>query len=127
MSRIPSPDREYLAAKGILFDEIAQNGGVGIILKQFPLPPGRYDAPRVDILVLLPPGYPDVHPDMFFTLPWVKLLPEGQYPLAADVQFDFNGQRWQRWSRHSGEWRAGRDGIWSFLKRIEHAIAVAQA
>ena len=69
--------------------------------------------------------YPDVPPDMFHTMPWVKLTPDGRYPTAADQPVIFAGQQWQRWSRHNNEWRAGVDGIWTMLKRIDNALAVA--
>jgi hypothetical protein len=90
------------------------------------LPQGKFDAAAVDVLVLLPPGFPDAGPDMFYTLPWVRLLPGGQYPKAADQPYDFQSKKWQRWSRHSSEWRPGRDGIHTVIKRIHHSFEAAQ-
>jgi len=78
-----------------------------------------------DILIMLPPGYPDAPPDMFYCLPWLRLVARGAYPNCADVPLSFQGQTWQRWSRHNNEWRAGKDGIWTMLKRVEHALAEA--
>ncbi|EME68052.1 hypothetical protein H261_20452 [Paramagnetospirillum caucaseum] len=95
------------------------------MLESFLLPGSRFDAERADILILLPPGYPDTAPDMFYLLPWVRLVGKGAYPRAADIRFDFDGKTWQRWSRHEPQWRPGVDGIWTMLKRVERALEVA--
>ena len=125
MSFLPPKDREYLEDKGIVFGEHEEGGQKGVILKTRPLPNGRFDATMVDILILLPSGYPDAALDMFYLLPWVKLANGNKYPRKADQPLNFNGQSWQRWSRHCNDWRPGADGIWTMLKRIEHAIDIA--
>ena len=63
-----------------------------MILKARPLPDGRFDAASADILIILPGGYPDAAPDMFYLLPWVKLDQGGQYPRKADKAGDVRGQ-----------------------------------
>lgn len=127
MSTLPSRDRDYLLAKGITFEEVDEGGQHAIIIRNYHLPDGRFDTAVVDILVILPSGYPDLPPDMFYTLPWVRLAANKNYPRAADVSHQFHGQSWQRWSRHCYEWRAGIDGIWTMLRRIEHALQQAAA
>ena len=65
MSFLPAADRAYLAEKGIAYEE-KQDGAVkGVILKGRRLPDGRFDSAAADILIQLPPGYPDVAPDIF--------------------------------------------------------------
>ena len=125
MGFLPQEDREYLDSKGILFEEAVEGGVKAIILKGRALPEGRYDQGQADILIELPPGYPDVAPDMFHLLPWVKLVPNNKYPNCADQPYNFNGQRWQRWSRHNAEWRPGIDTIRTVIKRIENALEKA--
>lgn len=125
MAFLPSSDVAYLTSKAYLFEEREENGQKAVILKARPLPSGRFDAAVADILVLLPPGYPDCAPDMFHLLPWVRLANGNRYPNAADQPVQFAGQSWQRWSRHNNEWRPGIDGIWTVLKRIEHALEKA--
>ncbi len=125
MSFLPLNDRQYLENKGLCFEELADGSQKGIILRGFRLPPSRFSSECADILILLPSGYPDAPPDMFYLLPWVKLVQGMKYPLAADQPHLFNGQNWQRWSRHNNEWRPGVDGIWTMLKRIENALEVA--
>lgn len=125
MSFLPEADRDYLNSKGIPFEEVMDGGKKAVILKARPLPTGRFDAEVVDVLILLPPGYADVAPDMFYLLPWVKLVPANKYPANADQPLNFTGQTWQRWSRHNYDWRPGVDGIWTMTKRIEHALEKA--
>jgi hypothetical protein len=125
MKLLPEKDRQYLSDRGLTWDEVADGANKGIILKNFSLPDGRFDVQTADILILLPTGYPDVPPDMFFLLPWIRLVPISQYPKAADQPFPFQGQSWQRWSRHNNEWRPGTDGIWTMLKRVEFALESA--
>ncbi|ACX87199.1 conserved hypothetical protein [Pectobacterium parmentieri WPP163] len=123
---LPPKDSAYLEGRGIAYAEISEAGQVGVVLKALALQEGKFSANSVDVLVLLPPGYPDCPPDMFYCLPWLKLLPNGNDPRAASVQQTFNGQIWQRWSRHNNEWRPGVDGLHTMLKRIELALAEAE-
>lgn len=121
---LPPDDRAYLIEQGIEFVEINDVVSKGVVLKSRALPVGHFDTATVDILVLLPPGYPDCAPDMFFLSPWVRLAGKG-YPRAADQPFPYAGSKWQRWSRHNPEWRPGVDGIWTMLRRIERALEIA--
>ena len=125
MPMLPMKCRRYLAERGIGFEEHEEHGQKAVIVKEFGLPPGRFDAPAADILILLPSGYPDCPPDMFYTMPWLKLTASNRYPNRADVSFEFQGRCWQRWSRHNNEWRTGVDGIWTMLKRVETALVCA--
>jgi hypothetical protein len=124
MSILPSRDRTYLDQHAIAFEEIA-GPPPAIVFRQYPVPAARFDHGRADILVLLPDRYPDVPPDMFFAIPWLKLVPAYRYPTKADQPHDFAGQRWQRWSRHNEQWRPGIDGIWTVLRRIDTALEIA--
>ena len=122
---LPSIDREYLAAHGIAYDLVSVGGNTGVIMHQRPLPQGKFDHGLAELLILLPHGYPDVPPDMFYLLPWLRLRATGSWPRAADQAFDFNGQRWQRWSRHSQVWRPGIDGLHTMIARVNTALEVA--
>jgi hypothetical protein len=127
MSILPESEFAYLIDKGFTFEQISEGGQYAIVLKQYPLPPKKYDHEFANILIMLPPGFPDTPPDMFYLFPWVRLRESNCYPSRADVSHQFAGISWQRWSRHSPEWRAGRDGLASFIKRIQHAIETATA
>ncbi len=125
MGFLPAADAAHLQGKGIAYDEEEEGGQKAIILRSYVLPTARFDVGQADILVLLPPGYPDVAPDMFYLLPWVRLATVNRYPNAADVSFTFRSQNWQRWSRHNSEWRPNVDGIWTMLKRVDAALKAA--
>jgi Prokaryotic E2 family E len=125
MGFLPAADAAYLNEKGVVHEEVQEGGRKAVILLAYPLPASRFDCARADILILLPPGYPDVSPDMFYLVPWVRLAGANRFPRCADVPFTFRGQQWQRWSRHNTEWRSGVDGIWTMVKRIETALAAA--
>lgn len=124
---LPSACRNYLEDRDLPFREILEpNGQRGLVMGPLPLPDGKFNAPAAEVLILLPAGYPDTPPDMFYTDPWLKLLPGNSDPKAASVPLQFDGKTWQRWSRHNPVWRPGKDGIWTMLKRIETALAGAQ-
>lgn len=125
MSVLPMKCRRYLVKRGVPFEEHEEGDQKAVILKAFALPTGRFDAPSADILVLLPSGYPDTPPDMFYVTPWLKLASSNSYPNRADQSFEFGRRNWQRWSRHNNEWRTGVDGIWTMIKRIETALEQA--
>ena len=122
MSFLPSDDRQYLNDHKFAYHEITDGSQKAIILSDFGLPECKFQVQKASVLILLPPGYPDVPPDMFHTLPWLQLTSSGQYPYRADQPVKFNGESWQRWSRHSGEWRPGTDGIRTMIQRVEHAL-----
>jgi hypothetical protein len=127
MSFLPEADRRYLAEKNLTYEERESDGQRGVILPNFRVPGAHLNAQAVKLLILIPPGYADVPPDMFYTDPWLRLAGSNSYPRAANVAVSFGGVSWQRWSRHNPEWRAGVDGIWTMLKRVDHALEVAAA
>lgn len=119
---LPAEDRRYLANRNLTYDEVMDSGSSGVIIRGFALPEGKFQVTAADVLVLLPSGYPDVPPDMFYTEPWLRLAQGNCYPARADQPHSFAGVRWQRWSRHNHEWRPGIDGLRTMIKRIETAI-----
>jgi hypothetical protein len=121
---LPSRDREYLKSRSLDFEEIVDGAKRGVVFPGFPLPT-QFDTNQTDLLIILPSGYPDTPPDMFFLDPWIKLRQGNRFPKAANQPYAFDGRSWQRWSRHNREWRPGVDGIWTMLKRVEHALEVA--
>lgn len=125
MAFLPLKCRRYLDDRGVDFQEVEAEGQKALLLKNVFLPVGHFDAPVADVLILLPTSYPDSAPDMFYTLPWLRLASSTTYPRAADIAHSYLGQSWQRWSRHNNQWRPGIDGIWTMLKRIETAMEVA--
>lgn len=124
LTALPSADRRFLEDNGLTYEIIGEAGSSGVIIKDFPLPPGKFDRDTVDVMIQLPAGYPDASVDMFYTTPWIKLKAGGRYPNCADVAHQFVGTNWQRWSRHA-EWRAGIDGVRTMVARAELAFQKA--
>ncbi|MEM9374628.1 MAG: multiubiquitin domain-containing protein [Pseudomonadota bacterium] len=124
---IPSSDLQYLESRNLTFDIVEHGTTPGVILKAFPLPAGKYDHETADILIILPAGYPDIAPDMFYASPWLRLSVSGREPRAANVAHNFAGRSWQRWSRHCQAWRPGIDGLQTMIARVQVALASAGA
>lgn len=127
-SFLPKRDREYLKAKGLQYTEILDGTRKGLILNAYPLVKGKFNVDTADILVLIPDGYNDSHPDMFFTIPVITYSGTSNSPAATNGRIDFNKQQWQQWSRHlnvGNDWRAGIDGIESYLQKIIFALKSA--
>ena len=122
---LPEFDREYLEEKGFEFEEKIEGRNKGLIIKDYPLPAGKFNKTHSDVLIILPQGYPDVRPDMWYFFPHLQLAQGNKVISKTNGQILFAGKTWQRWSRHSNDWRAGIDGLHTFLKRIEHALSVA--
>ena len=125
MTFLPERDRQYLSDRGFSWEEVVDGVTKGIILQNFNLPVGRFSVPTANILIVLPAFYPDVAPDMFYLMPWLQLISSGRFPRATEAAFAFQGQSWQRWSRHNDEWRPGIDSIRTTLKRVQDALEVA--
>lgn len=119
---LPPRDAAYLDNRGIAYEDLVEGGQRGIVLRDFPLPAGKFGAEKADILLLLPPGYPDCPIDMWYAYPWLKLTATGIDPRQTSVPHEAGGRTWQRWSRHNYEWRPGTDGIHTMVKRIERAL-----
>ena len=124
---IPSTDVDYLKSSDLTFDVIQDGATTGVVLKGFPLPKGKFDHDAADILIMLPAGYPDCAPDMFYALPWLRLSENGREARAANVVHKFGGKSWQRWSRHCPAWRPGVDGLHTMIARVRVALASASA
>ena len=119
---LPSNDQAYLQSHETKLELVNEGNQKAIILKDFELPENKFDSAQTDILILLPPSYPDAPPDMFYADPWLKLKSSGTWPAKADQTHKFCGRNWQRWSRHNNHWRPGIDTIRTFIQRIKTAL-----
>ncbi len=126
LTALPEADQRYLDSHGFNAQVTSDGPHTGVVLKQIQLPIGKFNHSVADVLVILPPGYPDIAPDMFFCNPWLTLTSVGRYASCADQPHAFQGCSWQRWSRHNSNWRPGVDGLHTMIKRIEHALAEAK-
>lgn len=122
LSLLPELDREFITEKGYSVDVEQVSGALHLVFHDFELP-SAYTPQRVDLLVILPAGYPNANPDMFWTDPPVRLT-NGAEPLNGNVYETYGSRRWQRWSRHiAAAWRPGVDGLRSFLVAVRREVA----
>lgn len=94
------------------------DGSTFKIYRDFRLPP-EFRPDRVDLLVKLPPTFPDAAPDMFWVHPHVAVVATGGSPKGTSTE-SLLGQPWQRFSWHlaAGAWRAGISDIRDFLRCV---------
>jgi hypothetical protein len=114
-------DRRYLDGKGLAYETVTDGANGGVILKGFPLAPGKYNCDKTDLLICIPQGYNDAKLDNFYCDPPVKLK-DGNYPNAATEFEDHAGKRWQRFSRHLKHWRPGIDFLQNFMPLVEREL-----
>lgn len=96
----------------------SQPGGWSfLVIASYPLPAGFQPA-TVDLLIKLPPGFPDAQPDMFWVYPTVKAA-SGSLPRATCIESLLDKQ-WQRFSWHlaAGAWQPGVSTLRDFMRCI---------
>ncbi len=116
-------DREYLNRKKFNHGTFSHGQFLAIVIYDFPLAPG-YQIASTNLLILLPGGFPDAAPDMWWCDPWVRLA-NGTDPVAASVREQIGPRVWQRFSRHFGasRWAPGRSGVESYVTLIKADMA----
>jgi Prokaryotic E2 family E len=114
---LPEPDSTYLAERWPDHTVAIEGSSVVVVLPGYELPVG-FEPRRVDLCLILPFGFPETQPDMFWVDPWVTL--HGQQPATANQPQQILGRTWQRFSRHlqPGTWRPGVDNLQSWLSAI---------
>lgn len=119
---LPELDITYLNERGIAHEIVLESGMTCVVIPQWPLPKG-FDRDASDLLIRLSPGYPDVHPDMWWFCPAVHRADGRELPNTNVVEL-YLGRTWQRWSRHfsSGQWQSGVDGLESYLALIRQNL-----
>jgi hypothetical protein len=100
-------------------DELPQpDGWTYLIYREFQLP-AEFRPDRVDLLVKLPPTFPDAAPDMFWVSPHVTVGATHASPRGTSTETVL-GASWQRFSWHlaAGAWRAGVSTLRDFLRCV---------
>lgn len=117
---VPGDDIDYLLSKGYVFESNQDGNTIHIIIHDYQFPES-YQPRQTSILLILPAGYPNAMPDMFWTHPDVKLN-NGSWPLSSEHHQEFSGKSWQRWSRHINTWRPGIDNLKTFMASVRKEI-----
>lgn len=114
-------DRDTLKRTGLPFKVNFANGFNMVQIAEYPTGPG-FVPDKVTILLRLPPGFPDVGPDMFWVDPPVRLASGGAIAGTHYMETHLDRQ-WQRWSRHViGNWRPGIDNLATYLAYIRRCF-----
>lgn len=115
---LPEQDAAFLSEKKYAHDLFPQGGELHVVINNFQFPSQHYSPDKADLLIKIPPGYPNTPLDMFWTNPEVKLV-NGQVPQKTESREEHHGKTWQRWSRHYvTPWRPGIDSLRSFVQSI---------
>lgn len=88
-----------------------------LVISDYALPAG-FTPSRVQLLLKLPPSFPDAAPDMFWVRPTVR-TPSGCVPRSTCIE-RLLGRDWQRFSWHlkQGAWRPGISTLGDFLRCV---------
>lgn len=124
---LPPIDQECLQARAPGSTVNLDGGMICVVLPAFQLPAG-FTVESADLLLRLPPGYPDVAPDMWWFAPAVLRADARAIP-ATEHHEAYLGRTWQRWSRHlnPGQWRSGIDSLESYLAIVRKELTAAGA
>ncbi len=116
-------DAAYLARHDYEATVVPDGGYICVVVKEFRLPAG-YHVATSDLLIRLPPGFPDAQPDMWWFDPPARIAATGAFPQATESTETYLGRSWQRWSRHfpAGQGRPGRRGLESYMTLIQRDL-----
>ena len=119
---LPEGDEEYLNSKKFAW-ELIPNGDDGfLIIKNYRINDAKFDRNSADLMLRIPARYNLAKLDMWYTDPAVRVKASGVYPHKADSFEMHVGRKWQRFSRHLPNWRAGVDGLPMFLTFVNQEL-----
>ncbi len=116
---LPATDREYLDGRGLYWETVSENNTRWLLVHDYPIVAG-YTSSSASLALELPKSYPDTQIDMVYFRPQLTLIEQGAIRQLTDRSFD--GERWQRWSRHrtnANPWRRGYDSVETHLLLVE--------
>lgn len=125
---LPPDDTKYLMERvgNGRYSISIESNMICLLFPDFQLPQG-FDREKSDLLLRLQPGYPDVHPDMWWFDPPIHRADTLPIP-QTEVTEHYLCRNWQRWSRHipPEQWHPGTDGLETFLallrKELERCV-----
>ncbi len=112
-------DEEHLNVRGHPWETVIENNVMRLVIHDFPVPQG-YNFDRVNLNLRIGNNYPDEQIDMVYFYPHLARL-DGK-PIGALASDKFDGNDWQRWSRHrtaANPWRPGIDCIATHLHLVK--------
>lgn len=79
-----------------------------ILFRSFPLPPG-WDRESIDLLLLVPGGYPETPPDNFYAENGLRTASGAAPGNYEENHLEAAGRRWARFSYHAERWEPHAD------------------
>lgn len=116
---LPEEDVDFLESTGLKWETVTEGKLRRVVLRGFPVPAG-YTNEHVDLNVRIEATYPDTQIDMVYFHPPVTKI-DGK-AISATANDPFDGNVWQRWSRHrtaQNPWRPGLDNLRSHIALIK--------
>ena len=114
-TQVADLERRYPGAR----IEHAADGQRVLVVPDVPASQG-WTPSAVTVRVVVPTGYPHVHPDCFYTEPDLRLASGGE-PQNSSIQAVFGGQyRWFSW--HVAAWDAGNSSLDKYLRFCEQRL-----
>lgn len=95
-----------------------------LLLSDFPLPPGRYNLEKTDLLILTGTHYPYASFDMFWTDPRL-VLGDGTVPKLAECIERHLDREWRRFSYHpyvSVPWNPREDNVEQYVEYVQQRL-----
>ena len=119
---LPSDDREFLERFGDKVRLERSGGTILVIFQEYDLG-AAYNPRIVELMIQLPPGYPNSALDMYWTNPSVRLH-TGAMPAQCGHHVTIGEVQWQRWSRHPTKgWRSGIDSLKTFYASVRRDVS----
>ena len=136
---LPEDDIEYLESKGMAYEERTEAvaGGAkrnALLITSFTFGGNLYERVQdalvkrdsCDVLIVIPDGYATTRLDSWYTRQRL-VRADGANPVQTSHTENMFGEGWQFWSRHlePHEWRAGIDGLDTYLQYVRHGFRSA--
>ena len=115
MFTLPESDSDFLGNSNYSWETVKAGGTQRVIIYDYPIPPG-YNIESAALNLRIESSYPDVQIDMVYLSP--PLMRSDNKAIKAATMVDFDGKKWQQWSRHrtgKNPWRPGIDDISTHL------------
>lgn len=117
--KLPAGDESFLESRNQPWEAVLERSSQWVIVYNLILPSG-YNVPSANVAVHIVAGYPDAPLDMAYFLPELARVDGKAIPQINP--HDFDGKRWQRWSRHrtpANPWVPGEDSLATHMMYVE--------
>jgi hypothetical protein len=111
-----------LRDRGLTIEAHPQSDGwTFVVVTKYPLPDG-YSRTHTDLLLKVPPPYPNASLDMFWTDEDLRLA-SGSLPTNTSIEH-YLGRNWLRFSWHAQNWHPAKDSIITFIVFVDRRLAM---